>query len=66
VKFQIVIRYDAATGNREVLGIGQDQVVELGMIWYAELKLRRLIAEAELVERMQNRPRVAVPGGPLG
>jgi hypothetical protein len=58
VKYQIIIDYDSETGNRQITGLGNDMVIELGMVYWADVKLRRMIAEGELVERMKAQPRI--------
>lgn len=62
----IVIRHNVLTKRTDIEGIGKNFIVALGMLKYAEIRLRRLDAETELAARMQNAPRIVKAGGPLG
>lgn len=66
VEFQIVIGYNVITKQFSLSGCDQDPLVSMGMLEWAKHRVQRGVSMAELAQEMQNAPRIAVPGGPLG
>lgn len=62
---EVVIRYNPVTRDFSLTGCDENPVVAWGMLRYAESRLRRGLAQADIVEQMKNSPRVSVPGGLL-
>ena len=64
--FQITITYSVITKEFSLSGCDRDPLVAMGMLEWAKHRLQRGVSRAELAQEMQNAPRIAVPGGPLG
>lgn len=64
--YQLVITFNVLTHEFGLEGFDKDPLVALGMLEWAKHKLQRTVAKGELMAEMNNVPRIAVPGGPLG
>lgn len=65
VEFEICIRCNVVTGAFELIGLGKNRLVELGMLEYAKTRLQRIDAQIQMQEMMANAPRVFPGSLPL-
>ena len=62
---RVVVTFDMLTGELAVQGCDKNPIAALGMLDYAQARVRRWLVTNDILAEAKNAPRIAVPGGPL-
>ena len=66
LEYLIVLRHNVLTKETTIEGLGRNFIVELGMLEWAIVRLKRADAENQMAERLRNQPRILGTTGPFG